>query len=259
MTRVRLIHWNESEAKPRIEALKKLCYQVEFEVPSGPQFLRELNQNPPDAIVIDLTRLPSQGRDMALTIRKANSTRNKPIVFAGGDPAKVERIRRLLPDAFYTQWSGIDEAFKAALSSPPENPVVPESNFAAYSGTPLWKKLGIKPHMVVGLINPPDDLQGIVEPIPEGARFQRGAEPGCALLIAFVRNRDELVARVRETAERKDLRSAWLAWPKKSSGIQSDLTQQQVREVGLAHGLVDYKICSIDATWSALLFTHRSK
>jgi hypothetical protein len=259
MKRIRLIHWNQKEAEPRIEALGKLSFEVEFEIPSGPQFFKELRQRPPEVIVIDLSRLPSQGRDLALGIRKAKSTRQLPLVFAGGDPAKVERIRELLPDAVYTEWSRIGEALERALANPPENPVVPESNFAAYSETPLWKKLGIKPNMVVALINPPENFQEILETLPKGVTFQPGVEPGCDLLICFVRSRDELAERVRETAERKDLRSAWLAWPKKASGCQSNLTQQHVRETGLAHNLVDYKICSIDDTWSSLLFTHRKK
>ena len=259
MKRIRLIHWNQKEAEPRIEVLKDLGWQVEFKIPSGPQFFKKLKQSPPDLIVIDLSRLPSQGRDLALGIRKAKSTRRVPLVFAGGDPTKVKRIRNLLPDAVYTEWDQIGEALKQALSSAPENPVVPKSNFAAYSETPLWKKLGIKPNMVVELINPPENFQEILEPLPKGATFQPGVEPGCELLICFVRSRDELAERVRETAERKDLRSAWLAWPKKASGCQSNLTQQHVRETGLAHGLVDYKICSIDTTWSGLLFTHRKK
>ncbi|HUV13573.1 MAG TPA: hypothetical protein VMY18_08005 [Acidobacteriota bacterium] len=259
MKRIRLIHWNKDEAEPRNKALERLQYEVEFEIPNGPQFFKQLRRNPPDAVVIDLTRLPSQGRDLAFGIRKAKSSRNVPLIFAGGAQSKVDRIRELLPDAVYTEWAQIGEALEKALSSPPENPVVPDSDFAGYSGTPLPKKLGIKANMKVGLLNPPEDFPQTLGSLPEAVVFRKNAKAGCDLLIWFVRSRSELAKRIRSIADRKDYRSAWIAWPKKSSGIQSDLTQQQVRESGLDHGLVDYKICAIDATWSGLLFTRRKK
>lgn len=259
MKRIRLIHWNEEEGRKWVEILEGFDYRVGYEIPIGRQFFKRLGQSPPDALVIDLSRMPSQGRDLALGIRKGKSTRKVPLVFAGGAPAKVERIRELLPDAVYTEWSQIGKALENALSCPPKNPVVPISNFAGYSGTPLPKKLGIKASMTVGLLNPPEEFRQTLGSLPEGVTFRTNPKAGCDLLIWFARSREELAKRIRAISERKDFRSVWIAWPKKSSGIQSDLTQQQVRESGLAHGLVDYKICAIDATWSGLLFTHRKK
>lgn len=259
MTRIRLIHWNDEEGKLRSAELEKLRYQVNSKIPTGPRFFKELAEEMPDAVVIDLSRLPSQGRDLAIGIRRAKSTRKLPLVFAGGVPAKVDQIRELLPDAAYADWSKIRKALEQGVSSPPEHPVVPESSFAGYSGTPLPKKLGIKPHMTVGLLNPPEDFQDTLGSLPEGAELERNVNARCDLVICFVGSRRELSTRVLEIADRRDLRSAWIAWPKKTSGVQSDLTQQLVRDSGLARGLVDYKICSIDSTWSGLLFTHRKK
>lgn len=77
------------------------------------------------------------------------------------------------------------------------------------------------------------------------------------MIICFIRSLEELRRRIGQMAARDDFRSLWIAWPKKASGVSADLSQQTVREAGLAAGLVDYKICAIGATWSGLLFTRR--
>ena len=143
MSLVRLIHWNQAEAENRAAELKAHGFEVEHD-PVTPAKVRAWRTNPPGILVIDLSRLPSQGRDLAIGIRHAKSTRRIPIVFVGGDPEKVSRIKELLPDAFFTDWLGINDVVRRALSRPLPDPVVPDSVFAGYSGTPLTKKLGIK-------------------------------------------------------------------------------------------------------------------
>ena len=152
MPRVRYIHWKVGEAEQRAKPIDALGYVVEYDLPSGPTLLRQLADDPPDAIVIDLSRVPSQGRDMALTIRRRKSTRHIPLIFLEGDPEKVARVKELLPDAVYTSWENIDRALKHAIAHPPDSPLVPESAMAAYSGAPLLKKLGIKTDTVVALV-----------------------------------------------------------------------------------------------------------
>src|SRR5438105_6831238 len=100
MARVRLFHWNAIEAKPLIAQLQAGGYTVDY--PSDKVLerrFRSLRESPPHAVVIDLTRLPSQGRHLAVAIRSKKTVRNIPMVFVDGDPKKVERIRAELPDA----------------------------------------------------------------------------------------------------------------------------------------------------------------
>ncbi|MCZ0953704.1 MAG: hypothetical protein OXQ89_14255 [Rhodospirillaceae bacterium] len=262
MNRIRLIHWNANEAAERVEQLRAAGCQVDFAVLKGGGDLRDLATNPPDAVTIDLHRLPSAGRDMGLFLRKQKSTRRLPLVFAGGDLAKVARIKELLPDATYTSWSRIRESLDHAIRNPLADPVVPDSALAGYSGTPLPKKLGIKENMAVALIDAPDDFETTLGDVPIGVVFhrrQRGQSPaGCALVIWFNRSRQDVDAGIRRMA--RDLPKngrVWIAWPKKASGVVTDLAQPYVRKTGLAAGLVDYKICAIDKTWSGLLFTRR--
>jgi hypothetical protein len=257
LERVRLIHWNAEEAAERAEWLTALGYAAEHELVSDPALTRQLGSNPPAAIIIDLSRLPSQGRDVALLLRRRKATRQVPLVFVGGDPAKVVCVKELLPDAIYTSWAGIGDALREAIASPPSDPVVPQSQFAAYAGKPLCEKLRIKENLAVGLLGAPGDFHRTLGELPDGAQLCPAADEACDLTIWFTRSRDELeqgIARMARFAEGKPL---WIAWPKRTSGEQTDLTQQGVRELGLAAGLVDYKICSIDETWSGLLFTKR--
>jgi hypothetical protein len=260
--RIRLIHWKPAEAMQEIEKLCAAGYDVASESLT-PASLRELKEDPPDAIVIDLSRLPTQGRDLALTLRKFKSTRTVPLVFVGGDQEKVKRIKEILPDVFYTTYSRIQGVLKHAIANPPKDPVIPRSAFDGYAGTPLPKKLGIKAHTSVCLINAPQDFEETLGNLPEGVALYKntkGLEKGrCDLIIWFVTSRKLLENRISNIRERIGKGGIWIAWPKKASGISSDLSQIIVREVGLASGLVDFKICSIDKTWSGLRFSLRMR
>ena len=96
MPKLRLVHWKAQEAEERAERLRSADYEVNCDIPGGASFLRDLGLDAPAAVVIDLSRLPSQGRDMALLIRRRKSTRHLPLVFVGGTTAKVQRVRELL-------------------------------------------------------------------------------------------------------------------------------------------------------------------
>lgn len=253
---VQLIHWNEKEARPCIERLEQAGYQVRFEVPAA-GFMPRLRKDPPEAVVIDLTRLPSQGRDMGMAIRNAKATRRVPLVFVEGDAAKVKRFRQSLPDAVYTSWERIGPDLKKAIENPPADPIVPSSVLAGYSGTPLPKKLGIKAGSVVDLVGAPEDFEQTLGDLPEKARLRRRAQGECSLSLWFCRSRKDLESRLGRMVAHARYGPVWIAWPKKASGLQTDLTQQIVRESGLKAGLVDYKICAIDASWSGLLFALR--
>ncbi len=254
--RVRLIHWKAEEAAQRARILLSAGYEVSYER-FTPTSFKEMRENPPDAVVIDLSRIPSHGRDVGLGIRQYKDTRHVPLVFVEGDPVKVERIRELLSDAVFTAWERILDALEQALTHPPKAPIVPPSALAGYEGTPLPKKLGIRPHAVVYLIAAPKDFEKSIAKLSPGAMFVRDVPKQNDLAIWFVKSQkelEELIHRVKMQIGRGGL---WIAWPKKASGITSDLSQAAVRKVGLDSGLVDYKVCSIDKTWSGLKFAIR--
>jgi len=102
MVYIQLIHWNISEAQERAERLEKAGYEVTFELGPVPALLKELKTNPPEAVVIDLSRPPSQGRDVGVALRSFGSTRRVPLLFVGGGPQKAALVRQKLPDAVYT-------------------------------------------------------------------------------------------------------------------------------------------------------------
>ncbi len=256
MYRLRLIHWKAAEAEAKIERLRSAGYEVVFDE-SPPDVLKGLRGDPPSAVVIDLSRLPAQGRDVALAVRHYKSTRHLPVVFVDGDPAKVERIRQQVPDAVYTTWSKIRGAVKHAVANPPEEPTSPRTLLDGYSGTPLIKKLGIKQGSTVSLVGAPDGFESVLGNLPAGAVLRRHSKGKRDLTIWFAKSRAELEKRIAAIGSSLGKDGLWIAWPKKSSGVLSDLTQAAVREIGLASGLVDYKISSIDATWSGLKFTRR--
>jgi hypothetical protein len=130
---------------------------------------------------------------------------------------------------------------------------------AGYSGTPLPRKLGVKPGGRVLLEGAPDDLS--LEPLPDGVTLHRraGKEPYDVVLLFAVqsaRMRDRWPALVGHLALAGRL---WVCWPKKSSGVATDLSENPIREYGLEQGLVDVKVAAIDATWSGLAFVRRLK
>ena len=253
---VYLIHWNVTEAKERAARLRAAGYSVAVG-PASAASLRKLKQNPPAAIVIDLSRLPAQGRDVAIALRHAKATRHIPLVFVEGDPVKVTGIKRHVPDAEYTDWSRFRSSLKRAIAHPPKDPVTPRSVFAGYAGVPLVKKLGIKANSLVTLVGAPKSFERNLGTLPEGAKLRRQLRGRADLIIWFAKSRADLERRIAKlgTVTAKD--GLWIAWRKRASGIVSDLSQVIVREIAEAHGLVDYKIAAIDESWSGLKFTRR--
>jgi hypothetical protein len=128
---------------------------------------------------------------------------------------------------------------------------------AGYSGTPLARKLGIRDGQRVLLLDAPDGWS-LPEPVPDVRlrRQTRGADVDLALVFC----RDRRAVTRRFTTVPPLLRPAgalWIAWPKRASGVATDLDENTVRAVGLATGLVDVKVCAIDAVWSGLKFVRR--
>ena len=122
-----------------------------------------------------------------------------------------------------------------------------------YSGTPLPKKLGIKEGASVVLVHAPDDAAALIAPLPDGVRLGRRIGSNADVVVAFFTRRSALERefdRLRHAIH--DAGGLWIAWPKRASGVVTDITEDVVREIALAAGLVDNKVCAIDATWSGL-------
>ncbi|HWC85002.1 MAG TPA: GNAT family N-acetyltransferase [Solirubrobacteraceae bacterium] len=130
---------------------------------------------------------------------------------------------------------------------------------AGYSGTPLPRKLGIKTgHRIALLKAPPAFATETLGELAPGVTVRRRARGPLDVIVAFVHSRAELERGLAGWRAALDPAGGlWIAWPKQSSGVASDLREGQVREAGLAHGLVDNKVCAIDATWSGLRFVFR--
>lgn len=252
--RVCLLHWSEPEGAERARELAAFGYTVDHESRFDPSLMRSLADSPPAAIVVDLSRSPSQGRDVALALRTRAGTRRVPLVVAGGKSDAVKGLCAHLPDAFYTSWRSIAPTLERAIAEPPADPVVPTSALAGYSGRPLPKKLGIKEGSKVGLVGAPDGFSQTLGELPDGARVRQGAR-GADLVLWFVRSARQLKRGLQRYAA-LDV-PVWIIWPKQASGVDTDLTQNAVRAAGLGVGLVDYKVCAVDETWSGLLFRRR--
>ena len=257
MKTVYLIHWNLEEAKSRVSLLRQSGFKATHILPRGLLSLKVIARKPPSAVVVDLSRLPSQGRDIALVLRKNGKTRGVPLVFVGGERAKISGVKKHLPDATYGSWSSIGSSLKRALERRNTDLVVPPSALAGYSGTPLPKKLGIQPESTVALIDAPEDFERTLGTLPSGVNLLSNSKGKQTLTLWFVTSLHEYQSRIKAIAA-QTLR-VWIIWPKQSSGVQTDLSERNVREVGLSIGLVDYKVCAVDATWSGLLFTHRKQ
>jgi hypothetical protein len=124
---------------------------------------------------------------------------------------------------------------------------------AGYSGTPLPKKLGIKEGHDVAFVAAPDDFREILGDLPDGVRVKSRALGPLDVIVLFVTRRAELERRFERLRAAMDSAAGfWVAWPKRASGVETDMTEDVAREVGLARGLVDNKVCAIDETWSGL-------
>jgi hypothetical protein len=125
---------------------------------------------------------------------------------------------------------------------------------SGYSGTPLPQKLGIKPgHRVLVLDAPADFEAQTLGTLPDGVRVARTARGTADVIVAFFEARARLTRRLPVLRERMEPAAGlWIAWPKRSSGVPTDLTEDVVRELALANRLVDNKVAAIDPTWSGL-------
>ena len=258
---VRLCHWRAEEAEALIALLREGGYTVDYQGDKANGNFRSLRKSPaPAAVVIDLTRLPSHARYVAAEIRASKSLRHIPIVFVDGDPEKVERVRKDLPDAVYTSRSRLITALKRV--KPLTDPVVPPRMMDRTDRTAA-EKLGIKADARVALIDPPPDYLRVLGKLPKGASLAEEPDETLPLTLWFVRDPDTYLAGLAGMRKRALATRIWVIYPKQIYPKQqagrkaSRLTQGLVREAALDVGLVDYKVCSVNDVWTGLLFTRK--
>ena len=129
---------------------------------------------------------------------------------------------------------------------------------SGYSGTPLPRKLGIREGSRVAVVSAPAGFARVLKPLPSGVELRTGARGRCDVVLYFVTRRAELARRFPSFVRALETDGGlWVAWPKKASKVPTDMTEDVVREVVLPLGLVDNKVCAIDATWSGLRFVRR--
>ena len=129
-----------------------------------------------------------------------------------------------------------------------------------YSGTPLARKLGIKPGSRLAVSGAPKNYRELLAPLPEGVHFELllGADTDIGHL--FATKRAELRAALRAALKKmKPDAAIWVSWPKKASKVETDITEDTIREIALPMGLVDIKVCAVDETWSGLKLVLRKE
>jgi hypothetical protein len=124
---------------------------------------------------------------------------------------------------------------------------------AGYSETPLPQKLGIKPGLTVVTINTPKNYRRLLGRIPEGVTFSNRLRSDSSFVHVFIEERRELERRLPVLGDKiAHAGTVWVSWPKRSSGVPTDVTEDVIRAVALPLGFVDVKVCAIDETWSGL-------
>jgi hypothetical protein len=137
---------------------------------------------------------------------------------------------------------------------------VKKFSMAGYSGTPLAQKLGLKPGTTVMIINPPANYRELIEDMAAEVKFSSRTTKDSEFIHFFTNRRAELEKKLKELRTKiSDTGVLWVSWPKKSSGVVTDVTEDVIRAVALPLGFVDVKVCAIDETWSGLKLMIRRK
>ena len=256
----------------RAKELKVLGYRVTVVSESVRRWIGFLGDLAPDAVVLDLDRLPSHGREVGLHLRASKTARYLPLVYLGGLAEKTERVRRELPDAKYADWSEAGAAIEEAVTSPPDRSARPAQRAGTSKDSDLAKRLGIRAGMRVVTWGDTDFLLELLGEMPDTVavsnRLAGTKADGAVLWLCVARTAAELEealdrltlepgsrAGASESAAVKT--AGWIIHPKQGSRLHTDFNQNDVRASGLARGWVDSKVCSVDADWSALRFTKR--
>jgi CheY-like chemotaxis protein len=255
MPRVRVIHWKPAESSVLVDAVRAAGFEPEYDpAHTASEIARALKENPPDAVVIDLTRLPSHGREMAVWIRNRKSSRTLPIVFVDGEPDKLARVKDVLPDATYATRATLARALKTACKNRSASPVIPPSAMERFKAKTAAQKLGIAAATTVAVIDPPRDYASVLGPMPDDVEFLEDPAAVQKITLWFIRDAESMLAAVRRMRAIAAATKLWILWPKAQP---NRFREGSIRELGIENGLVDYKICSVNDQWSGILFARK--
>jgi CheY-like chemotaxis protein len=252
-----LVCWDQSKAGEHATGLEKAGYRITLVTSSVTGWISYVRDLAVDAVVLDLDRLPSHGREVGIHLRTSKSTRHLPLVFLGGDPAKAERVRIDLPDATFSVWHDAAQAIARAIDSPVAKPVRPTPMMERSNRSDLAKRLDIKPGLPVYLWGDADFLYEALGDASASLTITRNAKRQACLCLAATRVAAEVEAVFEASAGYAAGSSIWIIHPKQSGRYATDFNQNDVRATGLAHGWVDYKVCAVDNDWSGLKFSRR--
>jgi CheY-like chemotaxis protein len=246
--RVQLLNSEAGEAKLLIKQLRASGYTVGGHDEGS---VRALRQSPPHALVIDLARSPAHGRHLAMWMRSQESIRSIPIVFVDGDAEKVEKIRAELPDAIYTSRAKLASALKRA--KPLASPAL------GYGNRTIAQKLGIRDGTRVAVIGAPPGYANLVGPLPPGASLEEDPEEALPVTLWFVHDPEVYLAELPRMRQLAAARSRLcVIYPKQHTahkGRDGRITQSFIREFAEAMGLVAYRTCSVNKSWSGTLLS----
>lgn len=242
MANLALIVWNQQEAEEHCAALRALGHQVTVWHTASQAMMKQIRAAAPEALVIDLNRLPSHGIQIGLAIRKT------PIVYIEGNPEKTAKAKAKVPSATYTNWKKLPALLKRVDKLAPSTSSGQPMDL--YKETPVATKLGLDKARTVVAIDAPRCFLHLLPPHVEVVEERQPSDA----TFCFVTDPQVLQSRVEELALRSPV---WIAWPKRTAKAASALTMYSVREIAFSAGLVDYKICGIHSQWSAMLFTLR--
>jgi hypothetical protein len=259
MPRVRIIHWRPAEAASLIDSVRTAGFEPEYDGEmNGPAISGAIRARLPDAVLIDLSRLPSHGREIGIWLRGIKATRHIPLVFVNGEGEKLERIRKDLPDAAYATAANLKDVLRSSCRSEARDPLlptwVPLQMMERYKEKPAAQKLGIVAASTVAVMNAPRGYTHALGPLPEGAELFEDPRSIHPVTLWFILDLETLLAalpRMRVIAAKTKL---WIVWRK---GKEGRISQNAIRETAIEGGLVDYKICSLDAQWSGILFARK--
>jgi CheY-like chemotaxis protein len=255
MHRVRIIHWRPAEAATLIDSVRAAGFQPEYDGEmNGPAVSRAIRAHLPDAVLIDLSRLPSHGREIGIWLRGIKATRHIPLVFVNGEGEKLERVRKDLPDAAYATPADLKDVLRISCRGVAHDPLVPPQMMERYKEKPAAQKLGIVAASTVAVINAPRDYTHALGELPEGVELFEDPRTVHPVTLWFVLDLETLLAalpRMRAIVAKTKL---WIFWRK---GKEGRISQNAIRETAIEGGLVDYKICSLDTQWSGILFARK--
>lgn len=248
--RALLLHWKEAELAGLSSQLSGSGFEVEAYVPVPGEGLKGLvARNRPDLLLVCLDRLPSHGHAVADHFRKRKDARMIPIVFVGGAPDKVEKIRAAMPGCWFTGWGTAVETMQQAISG--SAPPAPKVKSQQPPPRGLYEKLGLKADSEVAVLGAPADLYRLVPDLPFEVFEVDQPGPRTDVTLWFLRSMDEADDGFSWIAARMSRPRIWTFYRR---GSKSGMNWGLISERAAAVGLAQYKILRFDDEWTGVAF-----